>query len=85
MLFLLFKEVKIALFSPDLKAARGHNWYISLHTLITRTWALFAVLLCVFILFCCLSVIPLILIRNVEVNEASGGYIEGIICQQGGE
>ncbi len=57
---------------------------ISLHTdnSISRPWALFAVLLCLFVLFCSLSVIPLILIGNVEVNEASLDILKRTICQQ---
>jgi len=82
-------EVKIAYpcfisrLEMDAKAAQGHTYAYLITTF--EEWVLFAVLLCVFVLFCCLSVIPLILIRNVEVNEASWGYIEGIICQRAEE
>lgn len=52
---------------------------LSLHTdnRIARARAVFAVLLCLFVLFCSLDVIPFIFIGKVEVNEASEDILKG--------
>ncbi len=60
---------------------------MSLHTdnRTARARALFALLICLFVLLCSLNVIPLILIGNVAVNEASEDILKGLFAKQTGK
>lgn len=55
-----------------------------IYDLHTDNWIAMCSFVCLFVLFCSLSVIPLILIGNVEVNEASLDILEGLFANKRG-